>query len=75
MAALTKEQLKRYLNFINKCVSKNYNITPEELELLDQMRIISSVDKNTKRLMDALIIEQSNLKREKIAEQYLSKAK
>ena len=52
MSKLTKEQLEKYLNFINKCIEKNFNITSEERELLGKIELASSSDKNTKDLID-----------------------
>lgn len=73
MSKLTKEQLEKYLNFINKCIEKNFDITSEERELLGKIELASSSDKNTKDLIDSLMWEQSNANRHEKIDKYLGR--
>ena len=73
MSKLTKEQLEKYLNFINKCIEKNFDITSEERELLGKIELERSSDKNTKDLIDSLMWEQSNANRHEKIDKYLGR--
>lgn len=73
MSKLTKEQLEKYLNFINKCIEKNFDITSEERELIGKIELASSSDKNTKDLIDSLMWEQSNANRHEKIDKYLGR--
>ena len=65
--------MEKYLNFINKCIEKNFDITSEERELLGKIELASSSDKNTKDLIDSLMWEQSNANRHEKIDKYLGR--
>ena len=63
MIKLTEKQLIKYLNFINKCIEKNFDITQEERELIMEIELASAPDENIKKLINILLYEQSEEKR------------
>ena len=73
MIKLTERQLIKYLNFINKCIEKNFNITQEELELIMEIEFASATDENVKKLINSLLYEQSEEKRNEKIKKYLNR--
>jgi hypothetical protein len=72
---LVKHQLQliKYLNFINKCIEKNFDITQEERELIMEIEFASATDENVKKLINSLLYEQSEEKRNEKIKKYLNK--
>lgn len=73
MIKLTEKQLIKYLNFINKCIEKNFDITQEERELIMEIEFASATDENVKKLINSLLYEQSEEKRNEKIKKYLNK--
>lgn len=73
MIKLTERQLIKYLNFINKCIEKNFDITQEERELIMEIEFASATDENVKKLINSLLYEQSEEKRNEKIKKYLNK--
>lgn len=73
MIKLTERQLIKYLNFINKCIEKNFNITQEERELIMEIEFASATDENVKKLINSLLYEQSEEKRNEKIKKYLNR--
>ena len=73
MIKLTQRQLTKYLNFINKCIEKNFDITQEERELIMEIEFASATDENVKKLINSLLYEQSEEKRNEKIKKYLNK--
>lgn len=73
MIKLTEKQLIKYLNFINKCIEKNFDITQEERELIMEIEFASATDENVKKLMNSLLYEQSEEKRNEKIKKYLNR--
>lgn len=73
MIKLTERQLIKYLNFINKCIEKNFDITQEERELIMEIEFASATDQNVKKLINSLLYEQSEEKRNEKIKKYLNK--
>ena len=71
MIKLTERQLIKYLNFINKCIEKNFDITQEERELIMEIEFASATDENVKKLINSLLYEQSEEKRNEKIKKYL----
>ena len=62
-----------YLNFINKCIEKNFDITQEERELIMEIEFASATDENVKKLINSLLYEQSEEKRNEKIKKYLNR--
>lgn len=73
MIKLTQRQLTKYLNFINKCIEKNFDITQEERELIMEIEFASATDENVKKLINSLLYEQSEEKRNEKIKKYLNR--
>lgn len=73
MIKLTEKQLIKYLNFINKCIEKNFDITQEERELIMEIEFASATDENVKKLINSLLYEQSEEKRNEKIKKYLNR--
>ena len=73
MIKLTERQLIKYLNFINKCIEKNFDITQEERELIMEIEFASATDENVKKLINRLLYEQSEEKRNEKIKKYLNR--
>ena len=73
MIKLTERQLIKYLNFINKCIEKNFDITQEERELIMEIEFASATDENVRKLLNSLLYEQSEEKRNEKIKKYLNK--
>lgn len=73
MIKLTEKQLTKYLNFINKCIEKNFDITQEERELIMEIEFASATDENVKKLINSLLYEQSEEKRNEKIKKYLNR--
>ena len=73
MIKLTERQLIKYLNFINKCIEKNFDITQEERELILEIEFASATDENVKKLINSLLYEQSEEKRNEKIKKYLNR--
>lgn len=73
MIKLTERQLIKYLNFINKCIEKNFDITQEERELIMEIEFASTTDENVKKLINSLLYEQSEEKRNEKIKKYLNR--
>lgn len=73
MIKLTESQLIKYLNFINKCIEKNFDITQEERELIMEIEFASATDENVKKLINSLLYEQSEEKRNEKIKKYLNR--
>ncbi len=73
MIKLTERQLIKYLNFINKCIEKNFDITQEERELIMEIEFASATDQNVKKLINSLLYEQSEEKRNEKIKKYLNR--
>lgn len=73
MIKLTERQLIKYLNFINKCIEKNFDITQEERELIMEIEFASATDDNVKKLINSLLYEQSEEKRNEKIKKYLNR--
>lgn len=73
MIKLTQRQLIKYLNFINKCIEKNFDITQEERELIMEIEFASATDENVKKLINSLLYEQSEEKRNEKIKKYLNR--
>ena len=73
MIKLTERQLIKYLNFINKCIEKNFDITHEERELIMEIEFASATDENVKKLINSLLYEQSEEKRNEKIKKYLNR--
>lgn len=73
MIKLTERQLIKYLNFINKCIEKNFNITQEERELIMEIEFASATDENVKKLINSLLYEQREEKRNEKIKKYLNR--
>jgi hypothetical protein len=73
MIKLTERQLIKYLNFINKCIEKNFDITQEERELIMEIEFASATDENVKKLINSLLYEQSEEKRNEKIKKYLNR--
>ena len=73
MIKLTERQLIKYLNFINKCIEKNFVITQEERELIMEIEFASATDENVKKLINSLLYEQSEEKRNEKIKKYLNR--
>lgn len=73
MIKLTERQLIKYLNFINKCIEKNFDITQEERELIMEIEFASATDENVKKLINSLLYEQSEEKRNEKINKYLNR--
>ena len=73
MIKLTERQLIKYLNFINKCIEKNFDITQEERELIMEIEFASATDENVKNLINSLLYEQSEEKRNEKIKKYLNR--
>lgn len=73
MIKLTERQLTKYLNFINKCIEKNFDITQEERELIMEIEFASATDENVKKLINSLLYEQSEEKRNEKIKKYLNR--
>lgn len=73
MIKLTERQLIKYLNFINKCIEKNFDITQEERKLIMEIEFASATDENVKKLINSLLYEQSEEKRNEKIKKYLNK--
>ena len=73
MIKLTERQLIKYLNFINKCIEKNFDITQEERELVMEIEFASATDENVKKLINSLLYEQSEEKRNEKIKKYLNR--
>ena len=66
-------KLTKYLNFINKCIEKNFDITQEERELIMEIEFASATDENVKKLINSLLYEQSEEKRNEKIKKYLNR--
>lgn len=73
MIKLTERQLIKYLNFINKCIEKNFDITQEERKLIMEIEFASATDQNVKKLINSLLYEQSEEKRNEKIKKYLNR--
>ena len=73
MIKLTERQLIKYLNFINKCIEKNFDITQEERELIMEIVFASATYENVKKLINSLLYEQSEEKRNEKIKKYLNR--
>ena len=73
MIKLTERQLTKYLNFINKCIEKNFDITQEERELIMEIEFASATDEIVKKLINSLLYEQSEEKRNEKIKKYLNR--
>ena len=73
MIKLTERQLIKYLNFINKCIEKNFDITQEERELIMEIEFASATDENVKKLINSLLYEQREEKRNEKIKKYLNR--
>ena len=73
MIKLTERQLIKYLNFINKCIEKNFDITQEERKLIMEIEFASATDENVKKLINSLLYEQSEEKRNEKIKKYLNR--
>ena len=73
MIKLTERQLIKYLNFINKCIEKNFDITQEERELIMEIEFASATDENVKKLINSLLYEQNEEKRNEKIKKYLNR--
>ena len=73
MIKLTERQLIKYLNFINKYIEKNFDITQEERELIMEIEFASATDENVKKLINSLLYEQSEEKRNEKIKKYLNR--
>ena len=73
MIKLTERQLIKYLNFINKCIEKNFDITQEERELIMEIEFASATNQNVKKLINSLLYEQSEEKRNEKIKKYLNR--
>ena len=73
MIKLREIQLIKYLNFINKCIEKNFDITQEERELIMEIEFASATDENVKKLINSLLYEQSEEKRNEKIKKYLNR--
>ena len=60
-------------NFINKCIEKNFDITQEERELIMEIEFASATDENVKKLINSLLYEQSEEKRNEKIKKYLNR--
>ena len=73
MIKLTERQLKKYVNFINNCIEKNFDIRQEERELIMEIEFASATDENVKKLINSLLYEQSEEKRNEKIKKYLNR--